>query len=162
MHVWGGERLQLLKSQRLVSFIQYTYAAAGIELQGLFYWFIHYSLQYCSCQYLCMQHPALQSTQSEMLSCNKLSVTSAMDPRLGKALPSSCALITLTISIEFDSRSSKLTKAMTSFRSSESCGLKDGVPVQSSELNKIFSDVAMPATQTFDESFPALGTCTLE
>ena len=48
-----------------------------------------------------------------------------------------------TISIEFESRSNRFTRAMTSLRSStrSACGW----PSQPSLWNKIFSDVAMPA-----------------
>lgn len=83
------------------------------------------------------------------LKSGSLSVTASIAPTAEcgewSALSRSCKLITRTISMEFESRSKRLMRAMTSFRSRMSWGLGLLSASHPSSWNKIFSEVAIPA-----------------
>ena len=83
------------------------------------------------------------------LKSGSLSVTASMAPTAEcgewSALSSSRKLITRTISMEFESRSKRLMRAMTSFRSRMSWGMGLLPASHPSSWNKIFSEVAIPA-----------------
>ena len=86
-----------------------------------------------------------QTSSNHRLCWRGCLVTSSTAPTDEAPALVSCRLMFLTISMDLESLSSRLTRAMTSFLSSSSSGCWVGCPLQLSLVKRIFNEVAMPA-----------------
>ena len=86
-----------------------------------------------------------QTSSNHRLCWRGCLVTSSTAPTDEAPALVSCRLMFLTISMDLDSLSSRLTRAMTSFLSSSSSGCWVGSPLQLSLVKRIFNEVAIPA-----------------